>query len=671
MDKKNMTLYVEKLSFFSFVIYILPVLVTNKLGKNSRNELYYFNISKKGKRLINLACKSFGCNAKKYDFEIRSLKDKNGECINARVPRKYLFEIQDQRVDSDAFKSMYSTDWDKDRVYNYIRKGVVTPGSSPSTDFPAHTVFMIQRVFLQMRAQTITNSNFFMIERPWMSVYAKFALQYGIAVIPMKYMHNEQVTLKNRIKRILDKYPKVFHLIKNIRSFLLFGREIKWDNKNIDKKTPKLIFDGVGEFNLEKNGKNSDFYFYLYSDLPAKYIASYYKSHFERKMLQDEGIYAIHYGNCCHPVSTANTISRPTYCSLFKNEYKEIASIIQRYNNIKSYWVGFFRKHGIKVYLDWCNIDNRHMVIGDAINQVGGISAIWERSFIGEPSTDLFTESDISFQYSQWRANEGQGREGKTSYRISVGFLRDYGIELLRTKALALRERLLKKGATKIVAVFDQNSVDEYAHERQRGNYIHILRAVLDTPWLGVIFKPKKSASLKSRLGEDFVELLDKAINTGRCHLYDSYGENQSNIPAILAALSADLCIHGHLYAGSAALECAFMGIPTLLVDREGHPYSKLYGLQEHKVIFKTWPDTIEALLEHFQLPGGIPGFGDWSSIIDEFDPFRDGNGVYRMGTYLHWLLKGFESGKDKNRVMADAAEMYCKKWGSDKISQS
>ena len=156
-----MTLYVEKLSFFSFVIYILPALVTNKLGKNSRNELYYFNISKKGKRLINLACKSFGCNAKKYDFEIRSLKDKNGECINARVPRKYLFEIQDQRIDSDAFKSMDSTDWDKDRVYNYIRKGVIIPGLSPSIDFPAYTIFMIQRVFLQMQAQAINNSKFF------------------------------------------------------------------------------------------------------------------------------------------------------------------------------------------------------------------------------------------------------------------------------------------------------------------------------------------------------------------------------------------------------------------------------------------------------------------------------------------------------------------------------
>jgi hypothetical protein len=670
MSKKNMTLYVEKLSLLSFAIHILPELVMSKPDINSRNELHYFNASKSGKWLANLVFRFCGCNVIKYDFEIRSLKDKNGESINARIPRKYLFEIQDRIINSDAFKLMYKADWSENRIYEYIRKGVLLPFSSTSINYPPNTVFMIQRVFLQMQAEAITNSKFFMIDRPWMSIYAKYASRYGITVMPMKHMYNDQETLRNRIKRILKKFPKIVHLTKNIQNLFLFGREMRWDNENIDTKTPKLIIDGVGEFNLERNGKNTDFCFYLYSELPSKYIASYYKSKFERKRLQEEGIYAIHYRNSCSPVNMADDISKPTYYPLFKKEYKELVSITRQYNNSKSYWIGFFRKHGIKVYLSWYNVYNHHMAIGDAINQVGGVSAIWERSFLGEPNPELFTESDIFFQHSQWKANEGPGRDGKISYRIYVGFLRDYGIELLRDKALALRGRMLRNGVTKIVTVFDQNSNDEYTHEKFRGNYVHILRALLDTPWLGVIFKPKKAETLNARLGEEVVELLDKAVSTGRCYLYDSYGENQSDIPAVLAALSADVCVHGHLYAGSAARESAYMGIPTLLVDREGHPYSKLYELEEGKVIFKNWPDTIEALLEHFRSPGGIPGFGDWSSIIDEFDPFRDGKGAYRMGTFLHWLLQGFEQGKDKNIAMSDAAEKYCKKWGDDKVFQ-
>jgi hypothetical protein len=65
-----------------------------------------------------------------------------------------------------------------------------------------------------------------------------------------------------------------------------------------------------------------------------------------------------------------------------------------------------------------------------------------------------------------------------------------------------------------------------------------------------------------------------------------------------------------------------------------------------------------------------IPGFGDWSPIIDEFDPFRDGKAAHRMGTYLHWLIQGYEKGQDREVILADAAEKYCKRWGRDKVVQ-
>ncbi len=111
------------------------------------------------------------------------------------------------------------------------------------------------------------------------------------------------------------------------------------------------------------------------------------------------------------------------------------------------------------------------------------------------------------------------------------------------------------------------------------------------------------------------------------------------------------------------------MGIPTLLLDREGHPNSKLYKLEKGKVIFNSWSELLDHLLSYLKAPTSVPGFGDWSAIIDELDPFRDGNGANRMGTYLHWLIQGFEQGLDREVVLADAAERYCKKWGYDKIT--
>jgi hypothetical protein len=244
----------------------------------------------------------------------------------------------------------------------------------------------------------------------------------------------------------------------------------------------------------------------------------------------------------------------------------------------------------------------------------------------------------------------------------------------MKESALKLRKKLEQNGAKKIVSVIDENSMDDSrwhsGHGLQRENYSYILEKVLEEKWLGVVFKPKRSIDLRKRLGP-VADLLKKAEETGRCYIYEDSGRYTSSATPVLAGLSADICIHGHLCAGTAAMECALEGLPTLLIDREGSPYSKLYDLPEGKVVFKDWPSAIEALMKHFSIPEGISGFGDWTSIIDDLDPFRDGMAAYRMGTYLQWLIEGFENNIDREVIMLNAAERYKKQWGEDKVITS
>ena len=75
--------------------------------------------------------------------------------------------------------------------------------------------------------------------------------------------------------------------------------------------------------------------------------------------------------------------------------------------------------------------------------------------------------------------------------------------------------------------------------------------------------------------------------------------------------------------------------------------------------------------MEHLQTPNGIPGFGDWSPIINDLDPFRDGKAAQRMGNYLNWLIQGFDEGLGRNDVMENATEKYRKQWGNDKVLDS
>ena len=189
---------------------------------------------------------------------------------------------------------------------------------------------------------------------------------------------------------------------------------------------------------------------------------------------------------------------------------------------------------------------------------------------------------------------------------------------------------------------------------------------MMETPWLGVIFKPKYAKTLRKRLGEEIWALLIKAQNTGRCYIYMDSGRHATIAPPLLAGLSADICIHGHM--GNASLECALQNLPTLVIDREGRPFHKFHELPKDKVVFKNWPDAITGLMEHFDRPKGIDGFGDWSHFVDQFDPFRDGKSAYRIGTFKKWLLEGFNEGKNRKIVLKDAVERYADIWGNDKV---
>jgi len=314
------------------------------------------------------------------------------------------------------------------------------------------------------------------------------------------------------------------------------------------------------------------------------------------------------------------------------------------------------------------------MVWSDAIRDNGGISVVWQMAFDGFKNAECVLKSDVVFSFSKFSDETEKKLGSKIKYNVIVGYPKDYVSSLVIDKANKLREKLKANGVEKIVFVIDENSVDDSrwhtGHNLQRENYSYILEKLLEVPWLGVVFKPKRIIDLRQRLGP-VADLLKKAEATGRCYIYEDPGRYTTIAPPILAGLSADICIHGHLCSGTAALECAFEEIPTLLIDREGAPSSKLYDLPEGKVIFKDWPSLIDALMEHFNTPEGIVGFGDWSSLIDVFDPFRDGMAANRMGTYLQWLIEGFDNNLDREIIMKNAAERYKKKWGEDKVISS
>ena len=96
-----------------------------------------------------------------------------------------------------------------------------------------------------------------------------------------------------------------------------------------------------------------------------------------------------------------------------------------------------------------------------------------------------------------------------------------------------------------------------------------------------------------------------------------------------------------------------------------------LYKWGENKVIFPDLDEMLSRLEIYKNNHEKYPALGDWSEHLDDIDPFRDNRGGERIGTYLRWLLEGFEQGMDREENILKANQLYAEAWGKDKIFKS
>ena len=627
--------------------------------------IYYIDISHFSDKVIVPLLKIAGVEIHRLDFRMRDIKDDRGELVRIRITRRDLFEFQKKIKQSPAFKLLYDESWRQNRVEDYVIEGLMD-GSIYEMESISRLLFVIEVIDGHMKYQNYADSFFIVRNRPWLDIFKECADKHGIKLVGISCL---LIGLPERafFYNILIKFPKLFGMLKNLK----YGKS-RSSAYAVEGGAPKIFLEGRGDVNLEHNGDHSDFFWLINSECSSKNTLYVHHSESEKNYLESHQI-----------ASTGEGIiqNKKYKCDLkkprlnrganYKDEFKVVESLLDFYSLHRYYWGTFFNAYNAKIYLTWNKYWNHHLLVADAIRENGGISAVWQMAFDGYINIECKVNADIYFGFSKFSHQIEKELGSSIKYGVITGYLKDYVPELKRQQAIDLRKKMQSKGAEKIVFVIDENSVDDErwhtGHGLQRENYSEILEEVLRTPWLGVVFKPKVAKTLRRRLG-GVANLLETAEKTGRCHVYESSLRHTTSEPPILAGMSADVCIHTDLSSGTAALECAVEGLPTLLIDREGCPNSKFYELPEGKVIFKSWSETIVALKEHFKVPNGIPGFGDWSQIIDELDPFRDGKAAYRMGTYLHWMIQGFEKGMEREDIMADAAERYRKQWGADKV---
>jgi len=456
-------------------------------------------------------------------------------------------------------------------------------------------------------------------------------------------------------------------------------------NHSSFEKNPRLAVEYYGFLNLDQPQRHSDLFFWQNSNLrgedvivtfniardplDAEKIAQLKKHNIEPAVLNPKA--------SCLPLHSAFYYWPPigrdklVFDTLNNAEKRFVQDQIAEYRIGYGYWRDFFQKNNIKIYVSWFKYTGQQCVIADALQSLGGVTAIYQRSFEETPFAGIAVSSDIVFAFSPNNAEVLLRSGSVLPYHVAVGYLGDFRFSLVRNRAQGIRAKLQKNGARHILAFFDENFCGDSrwsgGHNYIQTNYEFLLKKVISDDTLGLVIKPKVASTLRTRLGP-IAQLLEKAVKTGRCFIFEG-GKLHNSYPPAIAALASDIAIHAPLVAATAGMESALSGVPTLLLDHEDWPVSKLYSLGLGQVVFTDWDSLWRACKDYWGSKEGVPGFGDWSPLLDEMDPFRDGKAAERMGTYLKWILDGFKDGLGRDTILADAAHRYVKVWGKDKIT--
>jgi hypothetical protein len=643
--------------------------------------------------LLKKIAKFMGWNISRLSFELINIREGgNGDLIRLRIPSTYLWEIRStlQRQYPEVFQCSSNGNLDK-----YIEKSAL----NPPIYFPgclSRSMYLIHVVANDMKLEGNADCLFLMLDHIWKKPMREYAKTLGVQIRTLKHayplMRPSSIQqdggfvqlLKCHARELALTYiPRQIYQVKKIWDHI---RKAYIADPAPQKGGPcKIGVFGKGAEHYENDGLFSDIFFTFQSELKKELLVLLrvrgdVKSINELKrrnigyccttMTQDrpEGL-NYYFGPRELPKITYEPHDESGRMSAMEKRWFKLHQVTFHYK--KAYWSDLVRKENIKVFHTWQKFEADHVAITDAMRETEGVMCLWQLAFEQSPDVSRIMSADVAFGFSNtWNGEYEKIQDSRVSYHVTTGFL-GTNYDLLRPEALKLRRQLQAKGAQKIVACFDENSLDDsrwhLGHELQRKHYQLLLEKMMKHSWLGLIFKPKQPRTLRKRLG-DVADLLEQAEHSGRCLVLESSGLFSSNIPPTLAGLASDIAIQGHMNAGTSALECVLAGVPTLSVDLEGCRESRLYELGEGRVVFRSYEHLWDILLEHWSTPTGVPGLADWSPLLDELDPFQDARGAERMGTYLHWLIQGFNLGEKRDRILEEAAEKYCKQWGADKI---
>lgn len=646
-----------------------------------------------------------GVRIEHLEFRLIDVKDCKGTLWRLRIAFELLAEYQRLALGMPVFVEYLRSMSLRERQLMFLAKNLVAGGfQDPLSVWRAIYLAHVCDWKLRSLGAAVVGKAFFLESFPWIGAVRAYAAGLGLTTVIVWPWYRTERRVRNFAHHAVVALKRLLAFRRYARSRPLPGMAKERNNPTFSlpatsvqqqptrRSTARLAVPYYGQFNLDRPELYSDLYFLQQSKLPASSLLVLFnlpQDPLDDKKLAELGnrgidALALHAqaatasGAAVYPdlglVQRARNLAKAVLYTFGDREKAWLKIQSLDYARQYEYWRRLFEARNVKIFTSWYKYDANHLPLAEALSDAGGVMTVYQRAYESHPSPEMTLGVNVEFGFSRTGAELEQRSNSVIPYYVVTGYLGDHRFQLVRTEAQKIRATLQAQGARRILAFFDENTVDDSrwysGHEVIREDYAFLLEKVLADPALGLILKPKVPGSLRRRLGP-VAELLSKAEATGRCYVFEA-GLLHGSFPPAVAAMAADLAVHEELWAATAGLESALAGVPTLLLDREGWLSSPLYQLgiggSTGGAVFHDWSSLWRTCKEHWSRPGGIPGLGDWSLLLEELDPFRDGRAAERMGTYLGWLVEGFDAGMSRDTVLADAAERYCRAWGRDKV---
>jgi hypothetical protein len=245
---------------------------------------------------------------------------------------------------------------------------------------------------------------------------------------------------------------------------------------------------------------------------------------------------------------------------------------------------------------------------------------------------------------------------------VVTGYYLDYKFKDYNVKANKIR----MKYPDKFILTFMDNSFFQdipYSIETMRKVY-GLFFDIIDLYPQVILFVKTKRAEIFNKTRR-VIPTIDKYINRGKIVPFiKDTDTNQSYKPALIA-LASDLVIG--LGINSAATESQFAGVPSFHFDLSKTEDNRFARNGLGTIVFQSVESMREAIERQINLETALP-YDEIDHFYNDLDPFRDGRAAERIGSYMKWLLDGFNAGLSCENAIRDAAVRYCSEWGYDKV---